>query len=146
LGGRGRQISDFKASLVYRVSFMIARATQRNSVEKNNNNNNNNNKRNRTISNSSTSKKQVKKVCFSESMKVKVSIAPNESVLRSYYLTFWLQNLVVFSSDFLFLHHILREYSKISCINLRYFEFIFVLKSCLEQKYDYWIQFNCFHL
>jgi hypothetical protein len=34
LGGRGRQISEFKASLVYRVSSRIARATQRNAVSK----------------------------------------------------------------------------------------------------------------
>jgi hypothetical protein len=32
LGGRGRQISEFKASLVYRVSSRIARTTQRNPV------------------------------------------------------------------------------------------------------------------
>jgi hypothetical protein len=32
LGGRGRQISEFKASLVYRASCRTARATQRNSV------------------------------------------------------------------------------------------------------------------
>jgi hypothetical protein len=32
LGGRGRQISEFKASLVYRVSSRIARAIQRNPV------------------------------------------------------------------------------------------------------------------
>jgi hypothetical protein len=30
LGGRGRRISEFKASLVYRVSSRTARATQRN--------------------------------------------------------------------------------------------------------------------
>jgi hypothetical protein len=35
LGGRGRQISEFKASLVYKVSSRIARATQRNPVSKN---------------------------------------------------------------------------------------------------------------
>jgi hypothetical protein len=35
LGGRGRQISEFKASLVYRVSSRTARATQRNPVLKN---------------------------------------------------------------------------------------------------------------
>jgi hypothetical protein len=34
LGGRGRQISEFKASLVYRVSSRIAKATQRNPVLK----------------------------------------------------------------------------------------------------------------
>jgi hypothetical protein len=30
LGGRGRQISEFKANLVYRVSSRTPRATQRN--------------------------------------------------------------------------------------------------------------------
>jgi hypothetical protein len=34
-GGRGRQISEFKASLVYRVSSRTAKATQRNPVSKN---------------------------------------------------------------------------------------------------------------
>jgi hypothetical protein len=32
LGGRDRQISEFEASLVYRVSSRTARATQRNPV------------------------------------------------------------------------------------------------------------------
>jgi hypothetical protein len=35
LGGRGRRISEFKASLVYRMSSKTARATQRNPVSKN---------------------------------------------------------------------------------------------------------------
>jgi hypothetical protein len=34
LGGRGRQISEFEASLVYKVSSRIARAIQRNPVSK----------------------------------------------------------------------------------------------------------------
>jgi hypothetical protein len=34
LGGRGRQISEFEASLVYRVSPWTARATQRNPISK----------------------------------------------------------------------------------------------------------------
>jgi hypothetical protein len=34
LGGRGRQISEFEASLVYRVSSRTAKATQRNPVLK----------------------------------------------------------------------------------------------------------------
>jgi hypothetical protein len=34
LGGRGRRISEFEASLVCRVSSRTARATQRNSVLK----------------------------------------------------------------------------------------------------------------
>jgi hypothetical protein len=32
LGGRGRRISEFEASLVYKVSARTARATQRNPV------------------------------------------------------------------------------------------------------------------
>jgi hypothetical protein len=35
LGGRGRQISEFEASLVYRVSSRTAGAIQRNLVSKN---------------------------------------------------------------------------------------------------------------
>jgi hypothetical protein len=35
LGGRGRQISEFEASLVYKVSSRTARAIQRNFVSKN---------------------------------------------------------------------------------------------------------------
>jgi hypothetical protein len=35
LGGRGRWISEFEASLVYKVSPRTARATQRNPVSKN---------------------------------------------------------------------------------------------------------------
>jgi hypothetical protein len=34
LGGRGRGISEFEASLVYKVSSRTARATQRNPVSK----------------------------------------------------------------------------------------------------------------
>jgi hypothetical protein len=36
LEGRGRQISEFEASLVYRVSSRTARATKRNPVSKTN--------------------------------------------------------------------------------------------------------------
>jgi hypothetical protein len=35
LGGRGRRISEFKASLIYKVSSSTARAIQRNPVSKN---------------------------------------------------------------------------------------------------------------
>jgi hypothetical protein len=37
LGGRGRHISEFEASLVYKVSSRTARAIQRNPVSKNQN-------------------------------------------------------------------------------------------------------------
>jgi hypothetical protein len=40
LGGRDRWISEFKASLVYKVSSRTARTIQRNPVSKENNNNN----------------------------------------------------------------------------------------------------------
>jgi hypothetical protein len=36
LGGRGRQIFEFEASLVYRVSSRTAKATQRNPVSETN--------------------------------------------------------------------------------------------------------------
>jgi hypothetical protein len=35
LGGRGKQISEFEARLVYKVSSRTARTTQRNPVSKN---------------------------------------------------------------------------------------------------------------
>jgi hypothetical protein len=44
LGGRGRRISEFEVSLVYRVSSRTARATQRNPVLKNNKTKNQNKK------------------------------------------------------------------------------------------------------
>jgi hypothetical protein len=44
LGGRGRRISEFEASLVYKVSSRTARATQRYPVSKNKNKNKNKNK------------------------------------------------------------------------------------------------------
>jgi hypothetical protein len=42
LGGRGRRISEFEASLVYKVSSRTARTTQRNPVSKKNKNKNKN--------------------------------------------------------------------------------------------------------
>jgi hypothetical protein len=41
LGGRGRWISEFEASLVYKVSSRTAKDTQRNPVSKNKNKNKN---------------------------------------------------------------------------------------------------------
>jgi hypothetical protein len=51
LGGRGRRISEFEASLVYKVSSRTARAIQRNPVSKKTN------KQNKT--NKQTNKKRV---------------------------------------------------------------------------------------
>jgi hypothetical protein len=42
LGGRGRRISEFEASLVYKVSSRTVRATQRNPVSEKNKNKNKN--------------------------------------------------------------------------------------------------------
>jgi hypothetical protein len=56
LGGRGRQISEFKASLVYKVSYRTARATQRNPVSKKKKNKNKNKKK-KTTKKQQTNKK-----------------------------------------------------------------------------------------
>jgi hypothetical protein len=47
LGGRGRRISEFEASLVYKVSFRTAKAIQRNSASEKKNKNKNKNKTNK---------------------------------------------------------------------------------------------------
>jgi hypothetical protein len=47
LGGRGRRISGFEASLVYRVSSRTARAIQRKPVSKKTNKNKNKKQRNK---------------------------------------------------------------------------------------------------
>jgi hypothetical protein len=51
LGGRGRRISEFEASLVYKVSSRTARAIQRNSVSK---------KQNKTKQKTQTNKQKTK--------------------------------------------------------------------------------------
>jgi hypothetical protein len=48
LGGSGSQISEFKASLIYKVSFRTARAIQRNPVLKNKNKKQTNKKKTQT--------------------------------------------------------------------------------------------------
>jgi hypothetical protein len=53
LGGRGKWISEFKASLVYRVSSRTARATQRNLLSKN--------QKNPTTTTTTKTKKERKK-------------------------------------------------------------------------------------
>jgi hypothetical protein len=56
LGGRGRQISEFEVSLVYKVSSRTARATQRNPVS-----NKSKTKQNKTKQNKTKTKKKKKK-------------------------------------------------------------------------------------
>jgi hypothetical protein len=58
LGGRGRQISEFKAGLVYRVSSRTARAIQRNPDSKNKT------KQNKT-------RKKERKKCYEKNVMVK---------------------------------------------------------------------------
>jgi hypothetical protein len=48
LGGRGRWISEFETSLIYRVSSRTARAIQRNPVSKNKNKNKKKTKQNKS--------------------------------------------------------------------------------------------------
>jgi hypothetical protein len=57
LGGRGRWISEFKVSLVYKVSSRTARATQRNPISKNKKQKTNK----QTKTQTKTNKKQNKK-------------------------------------------------------------------------------------
>jgi hypothetical protein len=60
LGGRGKQISEFEASLVYRVSSRTARATQRNPVSQTNKQTNKK-ERNPVLKNQQNKTKQNKK-------------------------------------------------------------------------------------
>jgi hypothetical protein len=66
LGGRGRQISEFEASLVYRVSSRTARATQRNPVSKNKT------KQNKTKQNKTKNKRRRRRR-NSKCLKIKLS-------------------------------------------------------------------------
>jgi hypothetical protein len=66
LGGRGRWISEFKASLVYKVSSRTVRTTQRNPVSKQNKTKQNKTKQNKTqnpqkTKNTNLTNKQTKK-------------------------------------------------------------------------------------
>jgi hypothetical protein len=56
LGGRGRQISEFETSLVYKVSSRTTRATQRNLVSKKKKN-----KKTKKQTNKNTRTKQTKR-------------------------------------------------------------------------------------
>jgi hypothetical protein len=58
LGGRGRRISEFKASLVYKVSSRTARAVERNPVSKNRTEQNRT-EQNRTEQNRTKGKKEI---------------------------------------------------------------------------------------
>jgi hypothetical protein len=60
LGGKGRWISEFEASLVYRVSSRTARAIQRNSVSKSKN------KKQKTKQNKKPSQNKTKTRYFKE--------------------------------------------------------------------------------
>jgi hypothetical protein len=58
LGGGGRHISEFQASLVYRVSSRTARAIQRNPISKQNKTKQNKTKDNKTKQNNKQTNKQ----------------------------------------------------------------------------------------
>jgi hypothetical protein len=62
LGGRGRRISEFKASLVYRVSSRTVREIQRNPVSKNKTKQNKT-KQNKTKQNNQPNKKVLLVSC-----------------------------------------------------------------------------------
>jgi hypothetical protein len=70
LGGRGRRISEFEASLVYKVNSRTARAIQRNPVSKNKT------KQNKTKTNKQTKKKNTSLL---DCVTTKPSIKKNKS-------------------------------------------------------------------
>jgi hypothetical protein len=69
LGGRGRRISEFEASLVYRVSSRTARAIQRNPVSKKQNKT----KQNKTKQNKKRKKKRKDRVSLNVAPAISVS-------------------------------------------------------------------------
>jgi hypothetical protein len=76
LGGRGRWISEFEASLVYRVSSRAARATQRDPVSKNKN------KNKKTKTKTKNKKTQRNKTNKQKTQEIKTS----EIILESHHL------------------------------------------------------------
>jgi hypothetical protein len=62
LGGRGRWISEFETSLLYKVRSRTARATQRNPVSKNNKTKQNKTKQNKTKTTATKHKTKNKNV------------------------------------------------------------------------------------
>jgi hypothetical protein len=84
LGGRGRQISEFEANLVYKVSSKTASAIQRNPVSNNNNhhhhhhqNNNNNNNKNKKQKQKQTKEKEKRSKRYILERTIKLSLFAN---------------------------------------------------------------------
>jgi hypothetical protein len=86
LGGRGRRISEFEASLVYRVSSRTARAAQRNPVSKN---------KNKNKSKSKTKTKQTKQKTNKTKNKnqTKKKKQTNKKNPKTMYCDFWLNTI-----------------------------------------------------
>jgi hypothetical protein len=84
-GGRGRQISEFEASLVYKVSSRTARAIQRNPVSK---------KQNKTKQNKQT--KKQKKFTF---LGYFVKTMRKVGILFFSFLTLWICIMDFFSDE-----------------------------------------------
>jgi hypothetical protein len=83
LGGRGRQISEFEASLVYRESSRIARGTQRNPVSKKNKT-----KQNKIKQKKKTLKKKTKKKKKEKEKKL-LLIIKSEQLLKGRRKPYW---------------------------------------------------------
>jgi hypothetical protein len=79
LGGRGRQISEFEASLVYRVSSRTARTIQRNPVSKTKNKQTN--KKTKTTKTKPKTKTETETKTETKNNKTK----PNKTVLRAHW-------------------------------------------------------------
>jgi hypothetical protein len=74
LGGRGRQISEFEASLVYKVSSRTARAIQRNPVSKKQKTKNKNKNKQQQRQKTTKQKNQLKTEGIMNSLKILIII------------------------------------------------------------------------
>jgi hypothetical protein len=85
LGGRGRRISEFEASLVYKVSSRTAKATQRNPVSKKKKKNQQQIKTNKTTTTTTTkeSEREGKKERFDREIRQAWSQSWIQSLGRS---------------------------------------------------------------
>jgi hypothetical protein len=79
LGGRGRWISEFKASLVYRVSSRTSKAIHRNPVWKTKQNK-------QTNKQNKTEKKKVQSFYSEQKQKNKILLMKENSVFKMYRL------------------------------------------------------------
>jgi hypothetical protein len=92
LEGRSRQISEFEASLVYRVNSRTARATQRNPVSKNKKNEN---KQTKTKKNTVNEKELKFESCSSAIFNHGVGVGDTKVYLLQFMYIYYLNNILL---------------------------------------------------